>query len=62
MRLFEIIIRFPGQNSMTMQIQANNDYEARMLAEGQYGKSNVVSHRDVTPWGSPMWTNETPNQ
>jgi hypothetical protein len=50
MRLYEVIVRLPNTyNTATLQMQANNDYECKQLAEAQYGRGNIVSHRDITP-------------
>jgi hypothetical protein len=44
---FELRIRLPNYTTQVVRIRADNAYSARLLAEAQYGSSNVMSCSQV---------------
>ena len=44
---FNVWVRLNPYQTAHVIIQANNDLEAKMLAEAQYGVGNVLNYREV---------------
>ena len=42
MNAYQVWIRINPTQTIHVTIQANNDYEAKMIAESQYGHGNVL--------------------
>lgn len=47
MYLYEIWIRLNAYQTAHTRLYANNDIEAKMLAEAQYGQGNVLNYTRV---------------
>jgi hypothetical protein len=44
---YEVWIRINAYQTVHVRIQANNDYEAKLIAEAQYGVGNVLNYTRI---------------
>lgn len=47
MYTYEVWIRINAYQTVHVRIQANNDYEAKLIAEAQYGVGNVLNYTRI---------------
>jgi len=48
MYLYEVWVRVNQWQTAHIRIRANNDLEAKLIAEAQYGSGNVLSYTQIS--------------
>jgi hypothetical protein len=47
MNLYEVWVRINNLQTVHVQIRANHDYEAKLIAEAQYGQGSVLNYTRI---------------
>ena len=48
MYTYDVLVKFNnGQQTMRVRVQADNDYNAKIIAESQYGYGNVLTYTRI---------------
>lgn len=47
MYTYEVWVRIDPYRTVHVRVQANNDWDAKMIAEAQYGQGNVLNYTRV---------------